>query len=325
MGEKMKRRKVLGLLGCGAAAAAVGGYRLLKPGEGAAFTAATSSGWTAGEGATQATAGQAAFAIARNGDPRALVDSVIASLGGMGKFVSSGDKVLVKPNMGWDRKPELAANTNPETIARLVELALEAGAKRVTVLDRTCNDARRCYASSGIEAAASAAGARVVHVDDDRVTRVDLGGEVLHEWDVYDEVQDVDVRINVPIAKHHALSRLTLGMKNWMGCVGGNRSRMHQQIHRSVVDLAAFFRPQLTVVDAYRILTANGPTGGNPADVEQKRVMCASADPVAVDTFGASLFGIGADTLRSLEIGEERGLGTRDLASLATREVDLGA
>ncbi len=325
MGREMKRRKVLGLLGCGAAAAAAGSYGLLEARSCSASSAATTTGWTAAEGASQAAAGQAAFAVARNGDPRALVDSVIASLGGMGKFVSSGDKVLVKPNMGWDRKPELAANTNPDVIARLVEMALEAGAKRVTVLDRTCNDARRCYANSGIEAAASAAGARVVHVDDDRVTRTDLGGEVLHEWDVYDEVQDVDVRINVPIAKHHALSRLTLGMKNWMGCVGGNRSRMHQQIHRSVVDLAAYFRPQLTVLDAYRILTANGPTGGNPADVENKRVMCASADPVAVDTFGASLFGVGADTLRSLEIGEERGLGTRDLASLATREVDLGA
>lgn len=327
MGNDIHRRKVLGLLGCGAAAAAVGvgGYKLLRPGAGVAYASSASPGWTAGEGVAQAAAGKAALTVARNGGPRALVDAAIAGLGGMGKFVSSGDKVLVKPNMGWDRTPELAANTNPEVIARLVELALEAGAKKVTVLDRTCNDARRCYANSGIEAAASAAGARVVHVDDERVTRVDLGGEVLHEWDVYDEVADVDVRINVPIAKHHALSRLSLGMKNWMGCVGGNRSRMHQHIHRSVVDLAAYFRPQLTVLDAYRILTANGPTGGNPADVTQLRVLCASADPVAVDAFGASLFGVGADTLRSLEIGEERGLGTRDLAALATLETDLGA
>lgn len=324
MGNDIHRRKVLGLLGCGAAAAAVGGYKLLRPGAGVAHASPASPGWTAGEGVVQAAAGQAALTVARNGEPRALVDAAIAGLGGMARFVSSGDRVLVKPNMGWDRKPELAANTNPEIIARLVELALEAGAKKVTVLDRTCNDARRCYANSGIEAAASAAGARVVHVDDERVTRVDLGGDVLHEWDVYDEIADVDVRINVPIAKHHALSQLSLGMKNLMGCIGGNRSRMHQQIHRSVVDLAAYFRPQLTVLDAYRILTANGPTGGNPADVTKLRVLCASADPVAVDTFGASLFGIGSDTLRSLEIGEQRGLGTRDLSSLATLETDLG-
>jgi len=326
MGEGIGRRRVIGLIGCGAAAAAVGGYRLLRPANGRAVTPpdpSVAAGWTAGGGAGQAPDGQAELAIARNGEPAALVDAAIAALGGMGKYVSDGNKVLIKPNMGWDRAPELAANTNPQVVARLIELCLEAGAKRVTVMDRTCNDARRCYANSGIEEAAKAAGARVQHVDDGRVQRIDLGGDVLDEWDVYDEMMDVDVRINAPGAKHHSLSRVTLGMKNWMGSVGGNRSRMHQHIHRSVVDLAAFFKPALTVLDAYRVLERNGPTGGNPADVRLARTLCASADPVAVDTFGASLFGIGPDDLRSLSLGEERGLGKRDLAQLATREIDL--
>ena len=327
MAERFLRRHILGLLGCGAAAATVGGYRLISPPESTASQAAAPSatGWSAGEGASQAAEGAAKLAIVRNGSPAAMVDAALGALGGMGAFVSSGAKVLVKPNMGWDRTPELAANTNPEVVARVVELALEAGAKRVTVMDYTCNDARRCYTNSGIQAAAEAAGARVLHVDSDRVTSVNIGGEVIKDWDVFDEMLDVDVRINVPIAKHHSLARVTLGMKNWMGCTAGHRPRMHQNINTSIVDLAAYFRPAVTLIDAYRILTANGPSGGRAADVRQANTLCASTDPVAADTFGASLFGIGPDDLRSLSLGEARGLGTRDLASLPTREIDLGS
>jgi len=280
-------------------------------------------GWSAGTGAAQPSDGEAAVAIVRNGGPAAMVDAALAALGGMSRFVSSGQTVLVKPNMGWDRTPEQAANTNPEVMARLVQLALEAGAKKVTVLDRTCNDARRCYANSGIVTAVEAVGAKVVHVDDNRVTRTDLGGEFLDDWDVYDEVLKADVKINVPIAKHHMLSKLTLGMKNWMGCVGGNRSLMHQKINYSVVDLAAFFKPQLTVLDAYRILTANGPTGGNLNDVREAKTLCAGTDPVAVDAFGASLFGHGTDDMKHLALAEARGLGKRDLAAVSVREIDL--
>ena len=329
MKKDMHRRHVIGLIGCGAAATALGGYRLLKPGHCSAAPPSLgipgiAAGWTAGQGATQAASGAAELAIARDGDPAALVDAVFAALGGMGKYVSKGDKVLVKPNIGWDRTPELAANTNPEVIARIVELCLDAGAKKVVVMDRPCNDPRRCYVNSGIQSAVEGVGGKVLHVDDARVTRVDLGGEVLHEWDVYDEMLDVDVRINVPIAKHHMLSRVSLGMKNWMGCVGGNRSRMHQQINKSVVDLAAYFKPAVTVLDAYRVLKTNGPQGGRPSDTELTRTLCASADPVAVDAFGASLFGMGPEELRSVVLGEEKGLGKRDLSLLATREIGLG-
>ena len=328
MKKNMHRRHVIGLIGCGAAATALGGYRILRPGHCSAALPplgipGVAAGWTAEQGATQAASGAADLAIARDGEPAALVDAVFTALGGMGKYVSEGDKVLVKPNMGWDRTPELAANTNPDVIARIVQLCLDAGAKRVVVMDRPCNDPRRCYVNSGIQSAVEEVGGKVLHVDDARVTRVDLGGEVLHEWDVYDEMLDVDVRINVPVAKHHMLSKVSLGMKNWMGCVGGNRSRMHQQIHKSVVDLAAYFKPAVTVLDAYRVLVSNGPQGGRPSDVELTRTLCASADPVAVDSFGASLFGMGPDDLRSVVLGEEKGLGKRDLSQLATREIEV--
>jgi uncharacterized protein (DUF362 family) len=251
------------------------------------------------------------------------VDAAMEALGGMSRFVSRGDRVLVKPNMAWDRKPELAANTNPETVARLVELCLDAGAKQVTVMDRTCNDARRAYANSGIEAAAKKAGARVVHADTDRVKSIDFKGEALDEWDVFDEILRADVRINVPVAKHHSLARVSLGMKNWMGCVGGRRGLMHQDIHQSVVDLAAWFKPALTVLDGYRVLVSNGPSGGRLKDVRIAKTLCAGLDPVAVDTFGASLFGLGPDDLKFLSLAEKRGLGTRRLDDLPVREIDL--
>jgi uncharacterized protein (DUF362 family) len=192
-------------------------------------------------------------------------------------------------------------------------------------MDRTCNDPRRSYANSGIEAAARRAGARVVHVDTSRVKSVDFKGEVLDEWDVFNEVLEADLRINLPVAKHHSLARVTLGMKNWMGCVGGFRGTMHQDIQAAVVDLAAWFRPALTVLDGYRILVANGPSGGRLKDVRIAETLCAGVDPVAVDAFGASLFGLGPDDLKSLSLAEQRGLGRRRLESLPVREIDLRA
>jgi uncharacterized protein (DUF362 family) len=309
-------------------AAAAGGYRLFRPGDALAGPNRTprraeTQGFTAGAGGDGKTDAAPALTVARNGPPRQLVDAAIEALGGMNRFVSRGDRVLVKPNIGWDRTPQLAANTNPEVVGRLVELCLEAGAKRVTVMDRTCNDARRCYANSGIEAAARKAGARVVHADTDRVKKVNLGGEILKTWKVFDEVLEADVRINAPVAKHHGLARVSLGMKNWMGCVGGDRGRMHQDIQMSVTDLAAWFKPALTVVDAYRIMVDNGPSGGRIEDVRLAETLCAGTDPVAVDAFGASLFGIAPDKLRALAHAEKRGLGKRDLRRVAMREIDL--
>jgi len=309
----------------GGAAALVGGGALLgcHRANGDEGDEAVTTGWTAP--AAQAVSGEPVVVIARNGEPAALVDAAIEAIGGMGRFVPAGSRVLVKPNIAWDRGPELGANTNPEVVARVVALCLAAGAAQVTVMDHTCNDARRSYANSGIEAAAKAAGARVVHADPSRTTRVDLEGRVLREWEIFDEVLAADVRINVPVAKHHGLARVTLGMKNWMGCVGGARDRMHQDIQEAVVDLAAWFRPQLTVLDAWRVMTKGGPAGRDPAHVRQVRALCVGTDPVAVDAFGASLFGLGPDDLPCLRHAEERGLGRRDLASLPVRELDLGA
>jgi uncharacterized protein (DUF362 family) len=256
-------------------------------------------------------------------DPAAATRRAVEALGGMGSFVSKGDVVLVKPNIGWDRTPEQAANTNPVVVATLVGLALAAGAKKVKVFDNTCNAARRCYANSGIEEAARGAGADVFFVDERKFKKVNLGGEVLKEWPVYADALEADKIINVPIAKHHTLARITLSMKNFMGLIGGSRNILHQKIDTNVVDLAAFFKPTLTVLDAVRVLTANGPQGGNVADVKLVNTVAASRDQVAIDAFGATLFGMTPDDLPHVRLAHARGLGAKDPAALTVVRENL--
>jgi uncharacterized protein (DUF362 family) len=259
------------------------------------------------------------MAIIQGGEPTQLARQAVEELGGMRRFVSRGDVVLVKPNIGWDRTPEQAANTNPEVVAEIVRQCLNAGAKRVIVTDVSCNDARRCFQRSGIAEAAKLAGADVILPDPSRFKEVDLQGEVLHAWPVFDPFLNVDKVINIPIAKHHGLTGTTLGMKNWYGMLGGQRNQLHQKIHESLVDLADFVRPTLTIIDCYRILLRNGPTGGNLEDVLLKNTLVAGTDPVALDAYVAKAYwNMDVDALPYLKMAANRGLGTYQFEKVRT-------
>jgi uncharacterized protein (DUF362 family) len=256
--------------------------------------------------------------------PAALVERAIADLGGMARFVSRGDTVVVKPNIAWDRLPEHAATTNPEVVGAVVRLCKAAGARSVIVTDVSCNEAEACFDRSGIAAAAKAAGAEVVLPHSRFFKRVDLKGDTLGAWPVLEPFLDANKLINVPIAKHHSLTGVTLGMKNWYGLLGGDRNRLHQRIHESIVDLTSFAKPTLTVMDAYRVLMRNGPTGGDIDDVEMKHTVVASVDPVAVDAYAAQAWwNLAAPRVRYLRIAEERGLGKMDFASLRTVTAEM--
>jgi uncharacterized protein (DUF362 family) len=248
--------------------------------------------------------------------PAAITKAAIAALGGMAKFVGKGDKVVIKPNIGWDRTPEMAACTNPDVVRTVVELVLEAGAKKAIVIDNTTNQAKRCYVRSGIQEAVKQAGGDMLFVDDYRVKKMPLKGEWIKEWEVVLDVVESDKIINLPIAKHHSLCRLTLGAKNWLGATGGARNQFHQSLEKAVVDLSAFFKPRLTVLDAYRILVRNGPQGGRVSDTELRKTVIAGTDPVAIDAMAASLFGVEPRELPYLELARERGLGEFDLAKV---------
>ncbi|MGA3090152.1 MAG: DUF362 domain-containing protein [Terriglobales bacterium] len=253
-------------------------------------------------------------------DPAQLAREAIEELGGMRRFIARGDIVLVKPNIGWDRTPEQAANTNPAVVAEVVRQCSNAGAKRVIVTDVSCNDPRRCFQRSGIAEAAGLAGAEVVLPDPAMFREVDLQGATLRAWPVLDLFLNVDKVINIPIAKHHSLTGTTLGMKNWYGMLGGPRHQLHQRIHESLVDLADFVRPTLTIIDCYRILVRNGPTGGNLQDVLLKKTLVAGTDPVALDAYVAKAYwNLEVSSLPYLKMAANRGLGTYEFEKVRTQ------
>jgi uncharacterized protein (DUF362 family) len=243
--------------------------------------------------------------------------AAVNALGGMKRFVKPGDVVVVKPNIGWDRRPEQAATTHPQVVRTVAAEALRAGARKVKVFDRTCNDPRRCYASSGIEAALKGMkGVDVKHMEDERFRKVTLNGRTLREWELYDEAVSADVFINVPIAKHHGLTGLTLGLKNIMGVMGGNRGFIHRSIDSALADINAVLKSRLTIIDATRILTANGPQGGNPRDVKVLNKVIASSDIVAADAYATTLFGLKPEDISTTVSAYQRGLGEMNLSRI---------
>ena len=245
-----------------------------------------------------------------------LTEAALAALGGIGRFVSEGDTVWIKPNIGWNRAPELAADTNPDVVGTLVRLCREAGAGEVKVGDHPCHPARQCYRNSGIEGAVEAAGGRMVYLDSKRFVETKIGGEHLDTWPVYLEILDADLVINVPIVKHHGLTACSLAMKNYMGVIGGNRGAWHQNLEACLPDITQFMQPRITVLDAVRVLTDHGPQGGNPDDVAVRGIVAAGTDIVALDAFGATLLGHEPRRVRTILAAERRGLGTTDYMSL---------
>lgn len=259
-------------------------------------------------------------AVRKGQDIPLLVRQTCDALGGMSQFVKSGETVVVKPNIGWDRTPELAANTNPLVVRTVVELCLEAGAKQVRVFDRPCNDPRRCYVQSGIQEAVESIRSdrvRMEHMDRRGWQELDIAqGVELRRWEFYRPALEADRFINLPIAKHHGLSTVTLGMKNIMGVIGGNRGRLHRQIDEALCDINLIVPSDLTLIDATRVLVANGPQGGRAEDVRRLDTLVASADIVAADSIAATLLGHQPDAIPTLVTASRRGLGIADLARI---------
>jgi len=266
------------------------------------------------------------MAVARGGEPEEMVRRALAAMGGMERFVSAGDDVIVKPNMCVAyHSYEYAATTNPWVVGGLVKLALEAGARRVRVMDFPFGGTpEEAYVRSGIQEQVLAAGGEMEVMARLKFVETDIPqGQDLTRCDIYDEVLNADVVINVPIAKHHSLARLTLGMKNLMGVIQ-NRSAMHRNLGQRLADLTSRVQPTLTVVDAVRILKAHGPSGGNLDDVMQLDTVIVSPDIVAADSYAVTLFGLNPDDLGYIQAGSAMGLGRSDLGSLKIEEFSVG-
>jgi uncharacterized protein (DUF362 family) len=262
------------------------------------------------------------LAVANNADPAIATRAAVNTLGGMKLFVKKGDTVVVKPNIGWDRAPELAANTHPAVVETLVRMSFESGAKYVKVFDYTCNNARRTYENSGIAAAARRAGAQVFFIDDWKFFPGKFpAGALMADWPIYRDAVACDCFINVPVAKHHRLTEVTLSIKNLMGICGAGRGDMHQNIAPKLADVLEFIKPELTVIDASRILLRNGPTGGSLADVKKLDTVIASADPVLADAYAATWFGHKPTDIGYILESAARKLGSLDLAAANIRKV----
>jgi uncharacterized protein (DUF362 family) len=252
-----------------------------------------------------------------------LTRNVFDAAGGINRFVSKGDIVVIKPNLSWARRPELAATTHPQVMQALIELCQDAGAKRVRIADNTIHDARQCFALTGAGIIAKNTGSDLIYPRSSLMRKMKLKGNRLDVWPVFKPLIEADVLINLPIAKHHSLSGLTLGMKNWIGGVGGSRWSLHQDINHSIVDLASFFQPTVTLIDAIRIMTQNGPSGGSTSYVSVKNTLILSNDPVAADAKAALLFNRKPQDLGFIRMAQQQGLGTDDFRKLDQQKVVL--
>lgn len=267
------------------------------------------------------------LAVARHGEPEALVRGAIAALGGMKRFVSSGNTVVIKPNICTAYHTyEYASTTNPWVVATLVTLCLEAGAAHVQVLDYPFGGTPdEAYTRSGIAEQVKAVGGEMLLMPRFKFLASEIpAGQSLHQASIFEDALKADVLINVPIAKHHSLARLTLGMKNLMGLIL-ERQAIHQDLGQRLADLTSRIRPTLTVVDAVRILMNHGPTGGDLNDVKKIDTIIASPDIIAADSYAATLFGLKPDQLAYIQAGVNMGLGRSDLENLVIEEISIGA
>jgi len=261
----------------------------------------------------------------RNGEPEAMFDRGIEALGGIKAFVKKGQKVVIKPNIGWDVAPERAGNTNPKLVARVVERCLQAGAREVYVFDHTCDNPQRCYRTSGIEEAVKRAGGKIAPGASESYyqTVTVTGGSMLTSAKEHELILGSDVFINMPILKSHTSTRVTVCMKNLMGNVWDRGFWHGNDLHLCIAEYAAYRRPTLNIVDAYNVMKRNGPRGVSVDDVQQMKAQIISTDMVAADAAAVKLFGLEPDQVRHIVLAAERGVGKKDLNALNISRIAL--
>ncbi|MDO4569634.1 MAG: DUF362 domain-containing protein [Planctomycetia bacterium] len=274
--------------------------------------------------------GPADLAAVIGGEPAEMFNAAIQRMGGMGRFVKKGQKVCIKPNIGWIKTPELAGNTNPELIVAVIKACQQAGASEVTVFDHTCDEWRGCYTTSGIQEAAENAGAKVLPGNDERYyTEVQLPlAKNLKTCKLHNAILECDCWINIPILKTHSGARMTIAMKNLMGIVWDRRFFHTNNLNQCIADICTYEKmPVLNIVDAYRVMKSNGPRGRSLADVVNPKGLFISPDIVAVDTAATRFFNqiveMPLDEVGYLAIGDEMNIGTMNLNSLNTARVRM--
>jgi uncharacterized protein (DUF362 family) len=269
-----------------------------------------------------------ALGIARGENIAALVRAAVDAVGGIGRFVSRGDVVVIKPNVAFDRVPVLGATTNPEVLGALVHLVREAHPAEIRVVDNPIESPESCFERSGIRKAAVQAGARVfLPVPGAFETLHVPGATWIEDWPFFwAPFRGATKVIGVAPVKDHNLCRASMTTKNWYGLLGGRRNQFHQDIHGIIADLALMMRPTFVVLDGTRVLFRSGPTGGSLGDVRAGRTVVASTDTLAADAFGWDdlLERRGEPLPAYFAKAVARGLGNPSWTEQGRREVQVG-
>ncbi len=261
----------------------------------------------------------------KNGEPDVLFDNAIQAMGGISRFVRKGQTVVVKPNIAWNRGPDTGANTNPLLVKRIVEHCKQAGAKRIYVFDHTIDHEPDCYKHSGIKEAASRAGAWVAPGNHEKYYQeVSIpNAKILKKTKVHELILESDVYINVPVLKHHSYTLLTLAMKNQMGVVWDRMAYHNTDLHRCISDFCHFKKPDLNIMDAYRVTIRNGPQRARGNDLKLMKTLFISTDIVAIDAAASKLFGKEPRMIRHINYGNEDEIGNMHLEELNRKKIDL--
>lgn len=258
------------------------------------------------------------MAVVRNHPRGDAVRNAVKMLGGIERFIKKGDKVLIKPNVGFASPPILSATANPDTVAAAVDLCYKAGAEKVYITDNPINNPSSCFQISGIEEAGKKSNAEIILPKDSLFAETTLeDGRLIQQWPVlYEPIKECNKLIGISPVKHHHRSGATMSMKNWYGLLGGRRNLFHQNINTIISELAMLVKPTLVILDGTTTMMTNGPTGGSLSDVKHTKTMIAGCDMVAIDSFGAELLGLKPSDLPYLGQAEKAGVGTTDYESL---------
>jgi len=259
----------------------------------------------------------------KGGEPDVMLQKGMEALGGIRAFVKKGQKVVLKPNIGWDVSPERAGNTNPKLVGEIVRQCCNVGASEIYVLDHTCDNWQRSYKNSGIESAVKDAGGKIApaHTEGYYQEISIPNGKSLTKAKEHELILSADVFINIPVLKCHDGTRLTITMKNLMGNVW-DRSIWHRSdLHQCIADFATIRKPTLNIVDAYNVMKRNGPRGVSVEDVVLMKSLLISTDMVAIDTAATKLFGLNPSDVRYIQLAADQKVGRMDLENLRIKRI----
>ncbi|HWT76391.1 MAG TPA: DUF362 domain-containing protein [Mobilitalea sp.] len=320
MGKEITRRQFLGGVGIGLAALGLSGCGVdVKPNATEPTSGAVSNAVTSAAPAVTSGPVSSALVVAQGTEPASLIEKGLAALGGIGQFVKNGDVVVIKPNFSVPRRPEEAATTNPQLVAAVVKQCLSAGAKEVRVIDFPFSGPT-CLNNSGIKDAVEEAGGTAYNINEESYFQnVEMGGQILNSILFSTDVLNADVFINMPILKNHMMARVTMSMKNMMGLVWDRGYFHSSDLNQAIAELSAYRKADLIIMDAIKGIIDRGPTG--PGTIKEWDQVIFGFDPVAVDAYGANLYGIDPNEIAYITAAAKLGVGEMDLSKITVQNV----